>query len=55
MMDSDYQRTGAISLTLVHNPLAAIPLPRGILGVEKEYVAEKEGDRYILRWTIRES
>jgi type I restriction enzyme S subunit len=54
MMNSDYQRTGANSLTLVHNPLAAIPLPRGILGVEKEYFAEKEGERYILRWTIRE-
>src|SRR5262249_9095887 len=39
MMNPD-QTAGAISLTLVHNPLAAIPLPRGILGVEREYVAE---------------
>ena len=54
MMNSEHQRTGTNSLTLVHNPLAAIPLPRGILGVEKEYFAEKEGERYILRWTIRE-
>jgi hypothetical protein len=36
-------------LTLVHNPLAAIPLARGILGVEKEYFAEVEGDWYTLR------
>ena len=50
MLNHDYyQKTGKISLTLVHNPLAANPLPRGILDVEKEYVAEVEGDRYFLR------
>ena len=54
MMNHGYQKTRMISLTLVHNPLAAIPLPRGILGAEKEYVAEVESDRYVLRWTIRE-
>jgi hypothetical protein len=52
MMNPHYDQTEKISLTLVHNPLAAVPLPRGILGVEKEYVAEEEGDRYVLRWTI---
>jgi hypothetical protein len=49
MMNPDYQKTGRISLTLVHNPLAAIPLPRGILGVENEYFAEEQGGHYILR------
>ena len=49
MMNRGYQETETISLTLVHNPLAAIPLARGILGVEKEYIAEVEGDRYTLR------
>ena len=49
MMNHGYQKTETISLTLVHNPLAAIPLARGILGVEKEYVAEVEGDWYTLR------
>jgi hypothetical protein len=48
-LNPDYQKTGKISLTLVHNPLAANPLPRGILDVEKEYIAEKEGDRCVLR------
>jgi hypothetical protein len=49
MMNHDYQKTGKISLTLVHNPLAANSLPRGILDVEKEYVTEEEGDLYVLR------
>jgi hypothetical protein len=42
---------GALLLTVVHNPLARVPLPRGILGAnsEKEYVAEIKGDNYILR------
>jgi hypothetical protein len=48
-LNPDYEKTGKISLTLVHNPLAANPLPRGILDVEKEYVADVEGDRYVLR------
>jgi hypothetical protein len=48
-LNPDYVKTGKISLTLVHNPLAANPLPRGILDVEKEYVAEVEGDRCVLR------
>jgi hypothetical protein len=49
MMNVNYATTGRSTLTLVHNPLAAIPLPRGILGVEGEYVAEEAGDYYILR------
>jgi hypothetical protein len=49
MLNHDYQKTGKSALTLVHNPLAANPLPKGILDVEKEYVAEVEGDRYVLR------
>jgi hypothetical protein len=52
MMNPHYDKTEKISLTLVHNPLAAVPLPQGILSVEKEYVAEEEGDRYVLRWMI---
>jgi hypothetical protein len=40
---------GSLDLTLVHNPLATIPLPRGILGARKEYVAEPEGDHYVLQ------
>jgi hypothetical protein len=38
-----------IRLTVVHNPLATIPLPRDILGADKEYAADQEGDHYILR------
>ncbi len=41
--------SGNLSLTLVHNPLAGTPLPRGILGAAKETVADREGDRYWLR------
>jgi type I restriction enzyme S subunit len=48
-LNPDYQKTGKISLTLVHNPRAANPLPRGILDTEKECDAEVEGDRYVLR------
>jgi len=40
---------GDIQLTLVHNPLATNPLPRSILGATKEYVSERNGDRYVLR------
>jgi type I restriction enzyme S subunit len=54
-VNPDYQKTGKISLTMVHNPLAAVPLPRGILDQEKEYFAEAEGDHYVLRWTIRKT
>jgi hypothetical protein len=52
MMNPEYQKTGGISLTLVHNPLAAVPLPRGILGAERECVLVEKGNRYILRWMI---
>ncbi len=38
-----------ILLTVVHNPLATISLPKAILGAKKEYVAAQEGDRYVLR------
>jgi hypothetical protein len=54
-LNPDYQKTGKISLTVVHNPLADVPLPRGFLDPEKEYVAEAEGDYYVLRWTIRKT
>jgi type I restriction enzyme S subunit len=40
---------GGLHLTLVHNPLATNPLPRGVLGAQKEYVAEPEGDHYVLQ------
>jgi type I restriction enzyme S subunit len=36
-------------LTLVHNPLAHVALPRELLGATKEYVADDAGDRYLLR------
>jgi hypothetical protein len=38
-----------IWLTVVHNPLATIPLPRNILRANKEYSADLEDDHYILR------
>jgi hypothetical protein len=38
-----------LPITVVHNPLAAIALPRGILRANKEYVADDQGDRYLLR------
>lgn len=38
-----------LPLTVVHNPLAAIPLPREIFGATKEYVADDHGDEYLLR------
>jgi len=41
--------TGTLPLTLVHNPLANVPLPRGIFGANKEYVADDKGDHYIVR------
>lgn len=40
---------GTLSLTVVHNPLARVPLPRGIFGANKEYVADDKGDHYIVR------
>ncbi len=39
----------ALLLTVVHNPLATIALPKRILGANKEYVADQEGDGYVLR------
>ncbi|WP_425158362.1 hypothetical protein [Candidatus Binatus sp.] len=44
----DMLRNG-IDLTAVHNPLATVSLPRAILGANKEYVADQEGDHYMLR------
>jgi hypothetical protein len=38
-----------ILLTVVHNPFAVIPLPRGILNAKREYVADEEGDHHVLR------
>jgi type I restriction enzyme S subunit len=40
---------GVLPLTIVHNPLAGVSLPRGILGANKEYVADDRGDHYLLR------
>jgi type I restriction enzyme S subunit len=40
---------GLLPLTVVHNPLATVRLPRGILGASKEYVTADEGDHYILK------
>jgi hypothetical protein len=36
-------------LAVVHNPLARIPLPRRLLGTDKEYVADDEGEFYSMR------
>lgn len=36
-------------IALVHNPLATSKLPAGILGADKEYVAEDMGDHYELQ------
>jgi type I restriction enzyme S subunit len=33
---------------VIHNPLAANPLPRGILPADAEYVARRDGDDYLL-------
>jgi type I restriction enzyme S subunit len=41
---------GGLSLSVVHNPLATAPVPVGILGAAKEYVAEDDGDDYLLRF-----
>jgi hypothetical protein len=38
-----------LSLTVVHNPLASVPLPRGMLGASKEFFADDHGDHYVLR------
>jgi hypothetical protein len=40
---------GALSLTVVHNPLAVVRVPTGIFGPNREYVAEVEGDHYVVR------
>ena len=40
---------GKLWMTLVHNPLATVSLPREILGATKEYVADDEGDHYLMR------
>jgi hypothetical protein len=40
---------GELPLTIVHNPLATAHLPTGILGANKEYVAEVRSDHYIVR------
>jgi type I restriction enzyme S subunit len=40
---------GDLLLTVVHNPLARVPLPRGLFGANREYVADDAGDHYIVR------
>jgi hypothetical protein len=40
---------GALSLIVVHNPLATVHLPAGVFGANKEYVADDEGDHYVVR------
>ena len=42
-----------LSLTVVHNPLALVPLPREIFGASKEFVADDDGDHYLL-WPLSE-
>jgi type I restriction enzyme S subunit len=47
-----YQREmlkGVLYITLVHNPLATARLPRGLLCATNEYVADQEGDHFIVR------
>lgn len=47
-----YQRetlNGALRITVVHNPLANVSLPTGILGAAKEYTADDQGDHYAIR------
>ena len=39
----------ALPLTLIHNPLAHVALPREIFRTTKEYVADEQGDDYLLR------
>jgi hypothetical protein len=38
-----------LPLTVVRNPLAAVPLPKKIFAATKEYVADDQGDEYLLR------
>jgi hypothetical protein len=38
-----------LPLALVHNPLARVPLPAGILGAGKEYVVDDEAEFHSLR------
>jgi len=38
-----------LPLAVIHNPLAQIPLPHGVLGARKGYVADDEGEFYSLR------
>lgn len=48
---SGFQRhmiDSALSLTLVHNPLASRKLPRELFGARAEYVAEEQGDKYLV-------
>jgi hypothetical protein len=40
---------GRLPLTVVHNPLATVQLPKKILGASKEYVTDDKGDHYVLR------
>jgi type I restriction enzyme S subunit len=40
---------GGLPLAVVHNLLAKVPLQHGILGANKEFVPEDEGDAYSLR------
>ena len=44
-----------LPITVVHNPLAAIALPRGILRANKEYVADDQGDYLSIEISTRVS
>ena len=47
-----YQREtldGTLRITVVHNPLAKARLSTAILGANKEYIADDQGDHYIVR------
>jgi type I restriction enzyme S subunit len=39
----------SLPLTLVHNPKAAVPLPKRLFKAAKEFVASKQGDQYLLQ------
>ena len=41
-----------LPLVVVQNPLVRVPLPHGLLGADKKYIAEDEGESYSFRRLI---
>jgi type I restriction enzyme S subunit len=41
-----YER--GLALAIIHNPLASAPLPRGLFGAQKEFIAQADGDVFQL-------